>query len=180
MCGKKTSSPSNRCCVKGRRPVSMRHQRIRRKRLFSKQKRGSDQPAVRSRFSLSLELSLVGSLFWASMSYLLHVFKFSRLTFLEFVTMLHIPVKTNWEGVLVSWLILFFLFFIVSYGYAWTLGHISRPYPSLVVGFVLWALVIGWSYPDTLTRLTTLSEFLLAALFIGSSIAHTLHVSKAS
>ncbi|MDY0323844.1 MAG: hypothetical protein RBR24_07480 [Candidatus Carbobacillus sp.] len=158
----------------------MRHQRVRRKRLFSEQTYGADKPSYRLRFSFALELALVGSLFWASLSYVLHVFKFSRLTFLDFATMLHIRVQTHWEGALVSWLILFMLFFVVSYGYAWTLGHISRPYPSLIVGFVLWALVIGWTYPDTLTRLTTLSEFLLAALFIGSSIAHTLHVSKRS
>lgn len=158
----------------------MRHQRIRRKRLFSEHTHGLDTSAVRSRISLSFELALVGSLFWASLSYILHVFKFSRLTFLDFGTMLHIPVQTPWESALVSWLILFILFFVVSYGYAWTLGHIARPYPSLIVGFVLWSMVIGWSYPDTLTRLTTLSEFLLAALFIGSSIAHTLHVTKST
>lgn len=140
----------------------------RRRRL----RRAENAATAKERFGKALEVSLVAVLLFGALSLLAQALGWSRLSLLDGLDGWLRPGKPLGIRLLGAFLVAYVLTAVYALGYALLLVRIHTPWPSLILGVSLWALVVGWHYPDLNTRVVTLSLFVLAALMIGATLAN--------
>lgn len=120
----------------------------------------------------ALSIGIWGAVIWSVFGYICYWLNLAK------VSPAHISkviikesMMFQWQGLLISILLLICLSIIFSLIYVFIFSHIFTPWIGIIFGCIIWYAMLGWRKLDINTIASTISLFILYGAFIGYSLS---------